>query len=439
MLRADENELLTRTGPGTPMGDLVRQYWVPAMLSSELPRPNCPPVRVLLLGEKLIGFRDSEGRVGLLDNFCPHRGASLFFARNEECGLRCVYHGWKFDVEGRCVDMPSEPAESNFRTKVRARAYPCREQGGLVWAYLGPREEPPPLPDLEAVHAPEGTIRATAISRDCNWVQAMEGDIDTAHIGFLHFGSDRAEDAPEGTFRYYALKDRAPKYAVLDTAYGSMYGAYRPGRPGQQYWRIAQFLFPFYTMPPTGLLGRKMTARAWVPMDDQHSMLYSLVHNPDVSGDRRQQGSAGAVLNPLKPNTSDWYGRFRLEANEGNDYLMDRERQERDEEYSGIDGIHTQDQAITESMGSVFDRTSEHLGSSDAMVIRVRRRLLAAAKALRDTGEVPPGVDQPEVYQQRSGGVFIDEGADWVEASAELRKAYVTHPELDPSIIGGFV
>jgi phenylpropionate dioxygenase-like ring-hydroxylating dioxygenase large terminal subunit len=439
MLRADENELLTRTGPGTPMGDLVRQYWVPAMLSSELPRPDCPPVRVLLLGEKLIAFRDSEGRVGLLDNFCPHRGASLFFARSEECGLRCVYHGWKYDVEGRCVDMPSEPAESNFKTKVRARAYPCREQGGVVWAYLGPREEPPPLPDLEAVHAPEGTIRATAISRECNWVQAMEGDIDTAHIGFLHFGSEKAEDSPEGTFRYYALKDRAPKYAVLDTAYGSMYGAYRPGRPGQQYWRIAQFLFPFYTMPPTGLLGRKMTARAWVPMDDHHSMLYSLVHNPDVSGDRRQGGSAGAVRIPLKPNTTDWYGRFRLEANEGNDYLMDRERQERDEEYSGIDGIHTQDQAITESMGAIFDRTSEHLGSSDAMVIRVRRRLLAAAKALRETGEVPPGVDQPDVYQQRSGGVFIDEGADWVEATAELRKAYVTHPELDPSVIGGFV
>ena len=295
------------------------------------------------------------------------------------------------------------------------------------------------MPDQEANRLREDTVWVSAISRDCNWMQATEGDIDTAHIGFLHFGSEKAEDAPEGTFRYYALKDRAPKYAVLDTAYGSMYGAYRPGRPGQQYWRIAQFLFPFYTMPPTGLLGRKMTARAWVPMDDHHSMLYSLVHNPDVSGDRRQVGSAGAVRIPLKPNTTDWYGRFRLEANEGNDYLMDRERQERDEEYSGIDGIHTQDQAITESMGPVFDRTSEHLGSSDAMVIRVRRRLLAAARALRDTGEVPPGVDQPDVYQQRSGGVFIDERADWVEATAELRKAYVSHPELDPSVIGGFV
>ncbi|MBO0683869.1 MAG: (2Fe-2S)-binding protein, partial [Candidatus Dormibacteraeota bacterium] len=252
--------------------------------------------------------------------------------------------------------------------------------------------------------------------------------------------SDKADDAPEGTFRYYALKDRAPRYAVLDTPYGSMYGAYRPGRPGQQYWRIAHFLFPFYTMPPTGLLGRKMTGRAWVPIDDTHSILYSLSYNPDISRDARQQRPAGGVPSMrLKPNTTGWYGRFQMVANEGNDYLMDRERQERDEEYSGIDGIHLQDQAITESMGTIYDRSKEHLGSSDAMVIRVRRRLIAAARALRENGEVPPGVDHPEVYQQRSGGVFIDEGADWVKATEELRKAYVDHPELDPSVIGGFV
>jgi phthalate 4,5-dioxygenase len=338
------------------------------------------------------------------------------------------------------VDMPSEPAESNFKTKVRARAYPCREQGGVVWAYLGPREEPPPMPDLEANRLPGDTVWVSAISRDCNWMQAMEGDIDTAHIGFLHFGSEKAEDSPDGTFRYYALKDRAPKYAVLDTAYGSMYGAYRPGRPGQQYWRIAQFLFPFYTMTPTGLLGRQIVARAWVPMDDTHMLLFSMIATPDGPPPAaRQRQGGGGVFMQLRPNTTDWYGRFRLEANGGNDYLLDREAQEHDDEYSGITGIHTQDQAITESMGPIYDRTKEHLGSSDAMVIRVRRRLMAAARALHDAGEVPPGVDDPEVYRQRSGGVFIDEGADWVEATAELRKAYVTHPDLDPAIVGGFV
>ncbi|HXM57972.1 MAG TPA: Rieske 2Fe-2S domain-containing protein [Candidatus Dormibacteraeota bacterium] len=438
MLRAEENEYVTRIGPGTPMGAMMRQYWIPAMLSSELPQPDCPPVRVMLLGEKLIAFRATDGRVGLLDNFCPHRGASLFFGRSEGCGLRCVYHGWQFDVEGRCIDMPSEPPESNFKNKVSARAYPCQERGGIVWAYMGPLETPPPLPDLEANQLPEGEWMVSAYQRECNWLQAMEGDIDTAHIGFLHFGSLRAEDQVEGTFRYYALKDRAPRYAVLDTEYGSMYGAYRPAGPGQQYWRIAQFLFPFYTMTPTGLLGRQVIARAWVPMDDTHSMLYTMTPKPSAEFvAARERG--GAIRPPLKPNSSDWYGRFRLEADATNDYLLDRDRQEHDEEYSGIAGIHTQDQAITESMGQIYDRTQEHLGSSDAMVIRVRRRLIAAARALAGEGAVPPGAERPEVYQQRSGGVILEDGADWVEATRELRRAYVDHPELDLAIVGGFV
>jgi phenylpropionate dioxygenase-like ring-hydroxylating dioxygenase large terminal subunit len=438
MLRAEENEYVTRTGPGTPMGNLMRQYWIPALLSSELPKPDCPPVRILLLGEKLIAFRDSTGRVGLLDNFCPHRGASLFFARSEECGLRCVYHGWKFDVEGTCVDMPSEPAESNFKNKVRARAYPCRERAGVVWTYMGPRSEPPPLPDLEANQLPDDQWTVTVYARDCNWLQALEGDIDTAHIGFLHFGSDSADDAPEGTFRYYALKDRAPRFAVLDTDYGAMYGAYRPAGPGRTYWRIAQFLFPFYTMPPTGLLGGKVVGRAWVPIDDTHSILYTMGGRP-----RQQSGPPPPALNrvfpKLIPNGTGWYDRFRLVANESNDYLMDREAQERDEEYSGIDGIHLQDQAITESMGPIYDRTQEHLGSSDAMVIRARRLLIRAARELAENGTVPPGVDNPAGYAVRSGGVILDEGADWVAETTELRRGYVEHPELDPAIVGGFV
>src|SRR5919204_4703625 len=144
MLNKHENDLITRVGPGTPMGNLMRQYWVPALLSSELPKPDCDPLRVLLLGEKLIGFRDSEGRVGLLENACPHRGASLFYGRNEACGLRCVYHGWKFDVDGNCVDMPNEPAESDFKEKVRAIAYPCVERNGIVWTYMGSRQPAPP-------------------------------------------------------------------------------------------------------------------------------------------------------------------------------------------------------------------------------------------------------------------------------------------------------
>ncbi|MGB6456916.1 MAG: Rieske 2Fe-2S domain-containing protein [Streptosporangiaceae bacterium] len=438
MLKTQENEYISRIGPGTPMGALMRQYWVPALLSTELPRPDCPPVRVLLLGEKLIAFRDSSGQVGLLDNFCPHRGGSLFFGRNSGSGLRCVYHGWKFDVAGRCVDMPSEPPDSTFKNRVRAVAYPCQERCGVVWAYLGPRETPPPLPDLEANQLPDGQWNAVAYARACNWLQGLEGDIDTAHVGFLHFGSESPDDVPPGTYKYYALTDRAPRYAVLDTDYGAMYGAYRPAGPGQYYWRIAQFLFPFFTMPPTGQLGRHIVARAWVPMDDEHMMMFMMLPglSPEVGAMRAAQG----VRPPkLLPNTTGWLGRFRLEANEDNDYQLDRDAQERDDEYSGISGIHLQDQAITESMGPVCDRTREHLGSSDAMVIRVRRRLIAAARALAEAGTVPPGVDEPEAYRQRSGGVILDSGADWIADTTDLRQAYVAHPDLDPAIVGGFV
>jgi phthalate 4,5-dioxygenase len=437
MLKAHENDYISRVGPGTPMGALMRQYWVPAMLSSELPGPNCPPVRVLLLGEKLIAFRDSRGQVGLLDNYCPHRGGSLFFGRNRESGLRCVYHGWKFDVTGRCVDMPSEPPDSTFKNKVRAVAYPCRERGGVVWAYLGPRDTPPPLPDLEANQLPDGEWNAVAYFRECNWLQGLEGDIDTAHVGFLHFGSESPDDVPPGTYKYYALKDRAPKYAVLDTDYGAMYGAYRPAGPGQYYWRIAQFLFPFFTMPPTGLLGGHVVARAWVPMDDEHMMMFMMI--PRLTPAAARQATQGPRPPKLLPNTTGWLGRFRLEANEDNDYQLDRDAQERDDEYSGISGIHLQDQAITESMGPIFDRTREHLGSSDAMVIRVRRRLIAAARALAEAGTVPPGVDEPEAYRQRSGGVILDSDADWIADTKDLRAAYVAHPELNPAIVGGFV
>src|SRR5215471_3885174 len=240
MLSREDNELVTRVGPGTPMGSFVREYWVPAMLSSELPAPDADPVRVLLLGEKLIGFRDTSGQVGLVQNNCPHRGASLFFGRNEESGLRCVYHGWKFATDGTCLDMPNEPAESDFKHKVKAVAYPCQERGGIVWAYLGPRKDPPPLPDLEPNMLPEHQIALTAIQRECNWLQGLEGDIDTSHLGFLHLGAVNPESTAPGSFAYYTVNDRAPRYQVVDTEYGAMYGAFRPAGEGQYYWRFAQ-------------------------------------------------------------------------------------------------------------------------------------------------------------------------------------------------------
>jgi phthalate 4,5-dioxygenase oxygenase subunit len=431
MLCAADNDLLTRVGPGTPMGNLMRQFWLPALLSSELPEPDGNPLRVVLLGERLIAFRDTSGQVGLLGNHCPHRGASLWFGRNEECGLRCVYHGWKFDVHGTCVDMPNEPPESNFKHKVKATAYPCRERGGIVWTYMGPRREPPPLPDIEANMLPEEDTKVYALMRECNWLQGLEGEIDTSHFGFLHFGGLDPENTAPRSYEHYTVKDRAPRYSVVDTDGGCMYGAYRPAHDGLNYWRIAQFVFPFYALIPTGVLGKQIITRAWVPMDDTHTMFFSMSSAASFASLRASTaGVTGGGEWQVLPNSTDWFGRFRLAPNASNDYCIDRQKQRTREEYTGIQGIHTQDQAITESMGPIFDRESEHLGSSDVMVIRVRKRLLDAVKALAERGVTPPGVDTPEVYRVRSGQAFIPANADWVAYTQSLRRAFESHPDL---------
>ncbi len=439
MLSKEDNETITRVGPGTLMGNLMREYWVPAMLSSELPQPDSDPVRVLLLGERLIAFRDTNGKVGLVAESCPHRGASMFFGRNEECGLRCVYHGWKFDVAGNCVDMPNEPAESNFKHKVKAMAYPCQERGGLVWTYMGPRQSPPPLPNLEANMLADDDWQVNATMRECNWLQGLEGDIDTGHLGFLHFGARDPEKTIPRTFDYYTVKEKAPRYQVVDTNIGAMYGAYRPAHDDLEYWRIAQFLFPFYAMIPSYVLGLQVIARAWVPMDDEHMMFFGMSARSRRPAANPARGGVLANRTGMEmlARTTDWLGRFRLAASKSNDYMIDRDWQRSGGDFTGIAGVPTQDQAVTESMGPIYDRSKEHLGTTDAMVIRVRHRLLEAARALAQNGVTPPGVDNPEFYGVRSGGVFLPRGADWLQATEDLRKAFVEHPELDPAISGG--
>ncbi|HLF71673.1 MAG TPA: Rieske 2Fe-2S domain-containing protein [Dehalococcoidia bacterium] len=431
MLSKHDNELLCKVGPGTPMGTLMRHYWLPAFKSDELPAPDSPPMRIKLLGEELIAFRMTSGKIGLIQNACPHRGASLFFGRNEEEGLRCVYHGWKFDETGSCVDMPSEPAESNFRSKVHAKAYATQERGGVVWAYMGTREVPPPLPDIEPNMAAEGTMRVELTARDCNWMQALEGDIDTSHLGFLHIGALKLEDTQPGTMDHYLVKEKAPKYSVIDTEFGTSYGAYRPAEADTYYWRVAHFLFPCFTMIPSGQLGQQVLVRAWVPLDDDHTMYWGMMttFRPDSAAVR-----GGALANKgMLPNTSDALGRFRLEANRENDYKIDREAQRNMVTYTGLSNVPLEDQAITESMGAIYTRDREHLGTSDAMIIRTRRRLIHAAKALMNDGTLPPGADDPSVYRTRSGGVILPRSADWVDATTELRKAFDEHPAPAPA------
>ena len=438
MLTAHDNALLTQVGPGTLMGDLMRQFWIPAVQSIELPEPDCPPVRVKLLGEELVAFRDSNGDVGLLDNYCSHRRASLFFGRNEESGLRCVYHGWKYDVNGECVDMPSEPAESNFKDKVKIKSYPCRDRGGVIWTYMGPRNEAPPLPDLEANMMPEGEWTVSSVMRSCNFVQALEGDLDTSHLGFLHLGAVDPEGAVPGSFDYYTVNIRSPRYKALDTDYGTTYAAYRDAKEGHYYWRFAHFLLPFWSMIPTGILGVQVLARAWVPIDDEHTMYWSM-----ILPSSRQGGGQGGAGNPRQgvniegkkgamnflPNGTGWYDRWTLAQNKGNDYGIDRVAQKTNQNFTGIDGIYLQDQVVTEAMGAVVDRTKEHLGTSDTMVIKTRQRLMKAARELQE-GVDPVPVDHPELYAIRSGGVILPKETDWLEGTTELRKAFVKHPGL---------
>ena len=431
MLSKADNETLCRVGPGTPMGNMMREYWLPALTAGDLPSPDCAPVRLRLLGENIIAFRTTSGAVGTVANACPHRGASLFFGRNEEEGLRCVYHGWKFDVTGTCVDMPSEPAESNFKTKVRVKAYPAVERNGIIWVYMGARETPPELPLLEANLLPEGDVSISRSLRQCNWFQALEGDIDTGHAGFLHYGAVSADDVPEGSFDYYAVKDRSPKFHVQDTEFGTSYGAYRPAEPDTYYWRIAHFVFPFYTMIPTGFLGEEVRFGAWVPLDDNHLMLWRVSSKRQMRGGAGSPSQAGIVggraTSGYLPDTTDWLGKARLEANSSNDYLIDREVQ-RNDSYTGIDGIGLQDQAVTESMGPVYNRSHEHLGTSDAMVIRTRRRAIAAARALQEHGVLPPGVDDPTMYQVRSGGIVLHRSMDALEATKDHEQRGILVP-----------
>jgi len=434
MLSKEDNELLCRVGPGTPMGELMRQYWLPGMLSSELPTPDSDPKRLMLLGEQLIAYRDTNGKVGVIQNNCPHRGASLFFGRNEEAGLRCVYHGWKFDTDGNCIDMPNEPAESDFKSKVRATAYPTQERCGVVWVYMGSQATPPPLPQLEPNMLGDGEWSVQVYQRECNWMQALEGDIDTCHTVFLHTGSYNEEDAPPGSWARYALSDRAPRYEVVTTEGGVMYTAYRPAEMDSLYYRIAQFLFPFYAMVPTGVLGLEVRVRAWVPMDDNHTLALSM-SKAGVRGGTPQGNSL--AITETHPNGSGWFDRFRCVANAANDFQIDRESQRTNASYTGIPSIFLQDQAVTESMGWIYDRSQERLGTSDAMIIRTRRRLMEAARALREQGTVPPGADDPSVYAVRSGGTVIPKALNWVEATNELRKAFVDHPNLSRAVLGG--
>lgn len=443
-MQREHNDTLTRVGRGTPMGNLMREFWIPACLPDELVA-DAPPTRLLLLGEKLIAFRDSSGRVGVMDHRCPHRCASMFFGRNEQNGIRCAYHGWKFDVDGHCVDMPNIPVDQQFKAKVKARAYKTAEHGGLVWVYMGERTEPPPLPDLEVLSLPADQRLITVHQRDCNWLQSLEGDIDTSHFGFLHVGAVEPDDVASDSMYRWGLLDRAPRYHVRETEWGTMYAAYRPAGAGRTFYRFAHFVFPCFAMVPDGEFDNMIQATLSVPLDDTHTMTYVLGWTKRKPALRtRKDGSSipGAAVNRVYlPRTNDWLGRWRLATNKENDYLIDREEQASGRSFSGIQGIGQQDQAMVESMSGdvegIVDRSFEHLAVSDRMITTTRRRLLAAVRAHAADGTLPSLCKSPEVMRTARGGSFIaPSDTDWMEAyHDELRRAQSPADFLRPQEI----
>ena len=376
MLSQADNALITQTNPGTAMGNLMRRYWMPALLSAEIPEPDGPPVRVRMLGEDLVAFRDTQGRIGLIGEHCAHRGTSLFFGRNEECGLRCIYHGWKYDVDGNVLETPAEPADSDFRKKLRHTAYPTHEAAGVIYAYLGPRNQMPLFPNYEWTQVPLERTYVTKCLLECNYLQGLEGECDSSHLSFLHRAFNRDGNQP----LYQA--DAAPFYETEDTDFGVRLIATRNTPEKQQYLRISSFVMPVYGCVPAGRAAGELDGyeiHVYVPAGDTSCWRYDI-------GFRRGRAVGEEEVHRRKQINAD-YARIR---NARNDYLQDRHVQ-KDQTFTGIQDFLNHDACATESMGAIFDRSKEHLGASDKAVIAVRKFLLSTVKELQ-SGKEPPHV-----------------------------------------------
>lgn len=413
------NERLVRVGPGTPMGEVFRRYWIPACLSEEVPEPDSPPARVRLLGEDLVCFRDSAGDIGLLSAYCAHRLAPLFYGRNEECGLRCVYHGWKFDTTGACVDMPSEPPYSKFKLRVNVQSYPTYEAGKIVWTYMGPTAEMPPPPNYEWLHCPPDYLRVSKTGEHCNYLQAVEGGIDTAHSSFLHNNDLTAPGLRQ--------LDTHPGLEVDFQPWGFTYGSLRNISDDQTFVRVYQFFMPnqsYLGGMIDGATGKpskhpNVSGHVWVPIDDETTFVYNRSYHlndgdpydPEEWPDTGTRPGEGYRRIP---------GTYWLVRNKSNDYLIDREVQ-RTQTFSGIEGVNTQDFALQSALGGgyIVDRSKEALGSTDRAIQACRRLLLEAADEV-ESGRPPRGSD-PETHNlTHSAEAIIPRGAPWRDLTKDL-------------------
>ena len=413
MLSKADNEFLTHAGAATPMGTLLRRFWMPALLSSELPERDGPPKKLRIMGEDLLAFRDTNGRIGIVEPHCPHRGANLYFGRNEECGLRCSFHGWKYDVEGNCVDLPTSLPESNYKDTIKLVAYPTREWGDIIWVYMGPREEMPELPQLELGLVPPAHRYVSKKWQDCNWVQSLEGAIDTAHFSFLHNVPTKDKAMRLDVLRQssaigqqkelddrirWVMADPRPKFAIRGHDTGLVIGAARKTDSTDLYWRIAQFLMPNHALVPVAFPGDVYHGQAWLPVDDTNCWIFTYSWVPDrpLTNTERTKYASGLSLHA---EVDEHYVPVR---NINNDYMIDRESQ-KTVSYTGIKGVSEQDAAIQDSQGPIQDRTREHLGPTDIGIVEFRKMVMGAARALRD-GTSPKAATAAPRYAVRAGG-----------------------------------
>ena len=415
MLKPELNELLTRTGPGTAMGRLFREYWIPALLAEELPENDCPPVRVKLLSERLIAFRDSYGRYGLIDEFCAHRGASLWFGRTEDGGLRCSYHGFKYDVTGQCIEVPAEPEGSNLCSRIKLTSYPLIKVGDVLWTHLGQAARRPDPPEFEFVHVPEEQTYTSKRWQESNWLQALEGGIDSSHVSWLHSSelhTDPLFERSKGN--EYNINDLGPVFEVVESPGGLLIGARRNADEGHYYWRITPWVMPSFTMvPPRG--DHPVHGHFWVPIDDENCWVFTFDYHPvrALTFEEVQAMKDGyGVHCRYVPGT------YQPLQNKHNDYLIDRDAQRVGETYSGVRGIAMQDASIQESMGPIVDRSKERLIATDAGIVKARSMLRTAVIALRDEGVTPPGSD-PSHHRVRSVSVVLPQSDSYIESCRE--------------------
>jgi phthalate 4,5-dioxygenase len=393
------SELLIRTGPGTPMGNLMRRYWVPVMSSSEIAEADGPQVRVQIMGEKLLAFRDTEGRAGLISEFCSHRGVSLFLGRNEEGGIRCSYHGLKFDITGKCLEVPSAP---HMCSKMAIAGYPCIERGGLVWAYMGPPDKQPEPPEVEWALVPEANRFITKRLQQCNYLQAMEGGIDTAHVSFVHRYEVDIDPMHRGTKAIdYIKADGNVTFEIEQHDGGlTMYGK-RKGEADSNYWRITQWLFPWYTfIPPFG--EHALGAHVWVPIDDENCWAWSMNFHPNkpLSEEEVDAMKSGKGIHVKYES-----GSFRPAANKDNDYLIDRVAQKERRSYSGVFGFSEQDASLQESMGPIQNHEAERILPTDKGISMARRMLIEGVKSI-ENGAEPPALKAAS-HRVRAAGVLL--------------------------------